>query len=811
MKSTNQNSSSSILCEIIGAQKLYSAAISEDCLTFCTVKLGSSNNDDEKKIHTTDTVEGENPIWTITSKCIFLISEALLSTECFLTFQLYSHRKYSESSFRVLSENNLIGQVKLEASHIRSHCNGERLEYHLNSNKRNIDLGRMAFRFRLAQKSDETILESLQGSPDTRKVEFIKSFLGNQNKTLPLAEMITETDESEIIQTSFLNIVDKLFSSDIVYDTNDNTELIRVKPHPDPRRPMKTEYMTKSEIEKETYQTSHSWVQAGSGKLGKLYVEVLKCNELPNLDIGEAIGDLTDSFVTLVYEDTAAMTDVIDNELSPHWLPWSQRAFCFKSMYPSSVLYLGVFDYDLGTANNHDPVGRVAVNLSNLLPSTEYTLKYNLYPSSNVTDRTKNGSITIRLKIEINDEIAALMAGLGPRPKINVNVEKEKTFRVIRYTCFGEFDGEQSFDLTVTRSYLNEIMGYKQSVTYTIYDSVTSLMFWRGQVFWGDSKTKIPLYSFLFFVGASHLIEKPYLIIPFTLITISSIMMAQYTIRQQHPSPWYRCPPILQYLNVLRLGFADVSKANHTKLVDHPSTTINAFEGDEEARAYEAAIKDRIETDRERAEEKELLKKQIQSFGEDNISTEMPNGGLIIPIDLQKRLARYQGMIGRICSFSRLIRSLLIWEENVLSFWITLLFFSTGIISLLLPWRFILLWTGRSFVWGLFGPHMKLVDLCFGQEKYSEKGLVKNSDILFRKARLRREEARKIQDIKVLAFGKYSIQVPSYNLVSCIISYSNKFPENLTVFGFFRLCRHVIMTDHFLNLLPQNVRKLQRI
>jgi len=49
-----------------------------------------------------------------------------------------------------------------------------------------------------------------------------------------------------------------------------------------------------------------------------------------------------------------------------------------------------------------------------------------------------HGIITVRFRIEMHDEKAALMAAFKPRPKIHVNVKKEKTFHVVRYTCFGE-------------------------------------------------------------------------------------------------------------------------------------------------------------------------------------------------------------------------------------------------------------------------------------------------------------------------------------------------------------------------------------
>jgi hypothetical protein len=85
-------------------------------------------------------------------------------------------------------------------------------------------------------------------------------------------------------------------------------------------------------------------------------------------------------------------------------------------------------------------------------------------------------------------------------------------------------------------------------------------------------------------------------------------------------------------------------------------------------------------------------------------------------------------------------------------------------VTLVLPWRFILLWGGRFVVWAFFGPHMKLVDLLLMPGEGKEKVLIKTSDRLFQQARLRREEAVKVQDIKVLAFGEYSVQVPSFNV-----------------------------------------------
>ena len=100
----------------------------------------------------------------------------------------------------------------------------------------------------------------------------------------------------------------------------------------------------------------------------------------------------------------------------------------------------------------NEPIGRVAVNLKNLKRDTVYTLRYNLYPSSNVTARNAQGAITIRLRIEINDEKAALLASLRPRPIMHINVTKEKSFRVARYTCYGEVGSLAAPDSVITTS-----------------------------------------------------------------------------------------------------------------------------------------------------------------------------------------------------------------------------------------------------------------------------------------------------------------------------------------------------------------------
>jgi hypothetical protein len=154
------------------------------------------------------------------------------------------------------------------------------------------------------------------------------------------------------------------------------------RPGPDPKRKIETSWLTREKIEEESMKQSHEWLDIGSGTLGKIFVEIISCDRLPNKDTGGILGNKTDAFVSVVYEDCFTRTDVIDDCLSPRWMPWTRRAFIFNCMHTSSQINLAVFDNDPGPMNNHDFIGRVSVDISNFRPNLMYLLHYNLYPVS---------------------------------------------------------------------------------------------------------------------------------------------------------------------------------------------------------------------------------------------------------------------------------------------------------------------------------------------------------------------------------------------------------------------------------------------
>ena len=101
------------------------------------------------------------------------------------------------------------------------------------------------------------------------------------------------------------------------------------------------------------------------------------------------VNDLTDPFVGIVFEDTMVRTDVIHDSLGPRWMPWSTRAFAFNIAHPSSMLLLGVFDFDAAPMQDHDGVGRIVINTANFQSNTSYLLHYALHGDPHMRDVRK--------------------------------------------------------------------------------------------------------------------------------------------------------------------------------------------------------------------------------------------------------------------------------------------------------------------------------------------------------------------------------------------------------------------------------------
>mmetsp|Transcript_8761 Transcript_8761/g.16537 ORF Transcript_8761/g.16537 Transcript_8761/m.16537 type:complete len:1050 (+) Transcript_8761:126-3275(+) len=769
----------------------------------------STNGDSSTKqvvlLQTTQSLKGTcDPIWCIEDKCLFLlpvphgISE-MASSLCRVEFDV-RHEDYTGNPMKCTQ----IGSVSMSLKEIVDICScaeraEKRIELKLFGNtyskrqhkggqvsctdetirdkKGNFNI--LAVRFRYASCHDMKFLQDLEnGEKKLMKDASIwtsaRNLLsdGNQSKVQIVTEkdcpkFITEMGVQDVGVGQLLRIFTKKAKRG-----KDGILRILVQPGPDPKRESTTTYLSEEELLDEMYKPSSNWIECGmdtKDSLGTVFLEILRCEGLPNMDSGESFGNKTDAFVCAIYEESMVQTDVIDDRLSPMWMPWSQRAFCFHIRHPLSQMFISVNDFDLGPSD-HDGIGKIVVNLNYFQSDVVYTLKYNIHPASNIYDREDLGTITIRLRKHIKDPHVFLLASLKTPPRLHVNMKCEKTLPVANFTMYGRHN-EDVYDVQLLRNYVNEILELKRLFFYCVGESVTSLALWRGQMKVGS--LNLPVHSFIAFFGGIYVIERPHLLPGCSFLMMAWVMLASLINRLQHPSPWRKTIGFLDYLYIL------IHKTN-----PHESrrTIIKSMENSREAEIFEANWAHRIKSDYDAAWKEWELQLEMDRIGNQDLNTEHgekakdPIG--IALASLKPRLFPIQKRLRGYCATLRQIRSVTSWEESIISFWVTLFCIITGVVLLILPTVFLLQWMCRLVIWLGLGPWARLYydfiaatkttrsELRNDQDR--EKDLMnkmKEIELKFQEknheARQKGEEALKLKSMRMLCFGKFIAKVPS--------------------------------------------------
>jgi len=684
----------------------------------------------EEQIHQTSVIyKTLDPIYTLKTGSLFILT--VDSFDLFknggLSFLVEDHDDFSS--------NDLLGVASVPAKELYQ-ARGARMEYEFNTK------GHIAIRCRRATDYDKDFLTHYE---ESRKMD--------------VAKESPKTNSNDIL--SMVAKKSKKVGGERLY---------KVRPNPDPQEPEETEWMSDAQINDALMAPSRHWVDSGTGDLGKIHLEILECIGLPNLDVGGFLGNKTDAFVAVVYEDAYVITDTIDDCLSPRWLPWSKRAFTLRTSHPSSRVNVGVFDYDPGLSD-HDLIGRISIDLTNLQKDTEYILSYNLYPSSQIEGRKSEGVIRVRLRKEIPDERLYALTGIEPPRACHINVGNRKEFRVVRQTCIGAQDYER-FSFHIFMSYVNELRAY-QHVFFYLEDSLGTLLLWRGHfpVNLGFTKLYLPLHSMAAFVVAICLVERPELIPSFTFGSIAWVMMAINGWRKSRPNLWARCTSFRRIALQLLWGRSpgasekiepyenwDASKSEIDKFMDRIKEAQRLAQVAEEKAAKENAKFEREE------------KERLEDLKEMDATTK--TGGLRTAVDpVAQSMLPFQIALGMVCRCIRFAKNVLIWEEAYFSFWVVAACMFTAVVCLLVPWFFLIKWGSRMFVWTFFGPWMKLLDiysykikdLIGDEDVWEQMQAVRNKDAKS-DMRVRKEDAKKMQTMKEHMFGKYSVSIPVLKL-----------------------------------------------
>jgi len=746
-----------VLFEIIGARNLPVTNLE----TYCVVQYGtrtihrtkpfSANIHQKSRISRalglfTNSSSGasdefRDPIWTIHEDSIltFGMHQLDIDNNKALKITIWARQRTRLGS---VTEPLSVGTVRIKAPSILNDCTSERREVPLLTElDEPIYDGRgepstLAYQCRIASLAD------LKFHENWMKVPRASSWVDTEvvpEPGRPRAKLLTDLPE-QLIQFSTTGS-----SSNPLPPPG----YVRVKPYPDPSaHPKNREYVSVQDLKNDTNLPSRKWIQAGSrpSSIGRLYLEILSANGLPNVDIGSKVGNVTDPFCSIIYGDAMAQTDVIFDELSPYWPPWSQRAFVFHMQHPSQVLYLAVFGFK-GTPLQHRPIGRVEVNPINLHKDTLYNLEYDLYESSHVTGRQSHGKLRIRLRIEIDDERKALLAALRPPVPVYINTARKKSMAVARYTACGEYDNRVRFSLQVLQGYIDEILqGYVRRLLYSFQDGIKSLVLWRDQV--TVLGIGIPLFSMFAFVIGIFVVEHPNMIPAMIVFALALVLLEQMNHRISSPSPWRRCRSFSFYLRVLIFGTSGKGKLPN----------ISAFEGAQEFEEYQKAIDARIAKDKEFIQRKEAFERQLDEIE----SFKLQDSSQPIPMELLMVLGKIQSIVGDFCRLCRFLDAIITWEESDLAFWITLGLLLVAILFVFIPWGWVLLWIGRILVVLFLGPQNRVLDLLYYQYIPTEDQRIYRffATKMF-EARCRQETAGKLKAFRQIIFGKCATFIPS--------------------------------------------------
>jgi hypothetical protein len=383
-----------VLLEVVGAMGLSNKA-KTNIDPYCIVKVR------RKEAHRTKAIQDDgNPIWTVKTQslCLLEIPDDMMSSKGGTTTATTANSDNDgddddteESTKEDTSESTAVALVSppgREDTVTIEICHGMRL---LGTVTVNFDQVLQAVGDRVEYAVQPEIPSRHENMKAVLALRFRKAtrddliFLGKIKATAPPVPaqdcrlVASDIDCKHVHRKSIFQSTCKT--------TKDKKKLFRVMPSPDPSRPKETEWMTKDEIYDEALKPSVRWVQAGYGTVGTVYLEIIGCDNLPNLDLTAV--DLTDPFVGIVFEDNFVRTDIIWDDLNPRWMPWTTRAFAFKVRHPSSILMLGVFDHD--ETLYHDPVGRVVINTANFECDTTYLLHYQLQHDPRQEDVSTNG------------------------------------------------------------------------------------------------------------------------------------------------------------------------------------------------------------------------------------------------------------------------------------------------------------------------------------------------------------------------------------------------------------------------------------
>ena len=349
----------------------------------------------------------------------------------------------------------------------------------------------------------------------------------------------------------------------------------------------------------------------------------------------------------------------------------------------------------------------------------------------------------------------------------------------------------QSLSLKNLTNYAKEILQYLEILDH-ITDALTVVILWRGHypmklrllLFCGRPIVfQLPLHSIVAFVWATILAYDFEKFFSFFFFFIGWVFLATMEYKRKHPSLWRRPRSYGELLSILLFNDSFIRPR-----------MIDSKENIDEIDKYESDLVERAKAKREAIERSNFEKqKQQKRLAEEeggtgggggtqqkdlmDFTTKAKNDGssdmMLAPF--KSILMPIQKILYKVCVILRVVSSIVLWRDSYAAFWIVTSSFITSFVVFWIPWAIIIKWWFTIFVWTIFGPWMKLVDIYYVQRKQNtteeERTAKMEADYERRynlilgewsATRIRKENAAKIMDMKRYMFGQFLMRVPIF-------------------------------------------------
>lgn len=250
-----------------------------------------------------------------------------------------------------------------------------------------------------------------------------------------------------------------------------------------------------------------------------------------------------------------------------------------------------------------------------------------------------------------------------------------------------------------------------------------------------------------------------------------------------NPSVWHRTPSFLDGLRLLLN-----TRWTDARIEIPPDYNKEAVEAYNKAKADRVARKKReLELD---LKYDESTRKRLGVIIEDaqaedegiitsyagNLYTKMKELANPMTLTVKPVLHPIQMKLRYLVITSRIVKSVILWEEFYYSFWLTLACFSVSFILIWIPWDFLFRWLFRIVAWVGLGPWMMIIDKKYFAEnpdltdeerdEMIRKRVEARYEAVIHAAtqyQIRKERIIKLKSMSRYMFGRFNLRVPHFN------------------------------------------------